>query len=102
MKRFSARIFYRPRVWLIIACLVILGWIIFSRYGILTRYHLEQINAQLDRQIQEQHRLNDSLWQYRRTLEHDTMLIEKLAREHYGMIRPGETVLIIVDSLHSR
>ncbi|GIV53980.1 MAG: hypothetical protein KatS3mg039_0498 [Candidatus Kapaibacterium sp.] len=92
------RLFRRPGFWILLVVAAIVGWLIFSRYGILTRIELEHTDSALDHAIEQQRHINDSLVQYRSRLLRDTLLIEQLARERYGMTRPGETVLIVVDS----
>lgn len=74
------------------------AWLVFSRYGLLTRLELEQTDIALDAAITEKRRMLDSLRQYARQLEHDTLVIEHLARERYGMTRQGEIVLVVTDS----
>lgn len=83
----------RPRWRLLIAALLLLGgWLLFfDSHSVVKRYrwhqeleHLEQENADLRRQIEElDHTLKEGL------SEED---IERIAREQYGMRRPGETV----------
>ncbi len=87
-----------PRFWFVLAVLAVVAWLVFSRYGLLTRYDVELTERNLDQAIQRQRHINDSLTQYRQRLLSDTLLIEQLARERYGMTRPGEIVLIISDS----
>ncbi len=87
-----------PRFWLVLAVFAVVAWLVFSRYGLLTRYDVELTERNLDQAIQRQRHINDSLTQYRQRLLSDTLLIEQLARERYGMTRPGEIVLIIADS----
>ncbi|MCX7929274.1 MAG: septum formation initiator family protein [Chlorobi bacterium] len=95
---FSRRLYRHPGFWFIIATTVVAGWLVFSRYGVLTRLSLEETNAQLDHDITGERQQLDSLRRWRERLVHDTLLIERLARERYGMIKPGEVVLIVADS----
>ncbi|GBD04842.1 hypothetical protein HRbin20_00412 [bacterium HR20] len=88
----------RPRTWLVGGAIVLAVWLMFSRYGLLTRVELEHNDTALDAAIAEKRRMLDSLRQYATRLERDTLLLEQLARERYGMIRPGEIVLVVVDS----
>ncbi|MCS6999885.1 MAG: septum formation initiator family protein [Bacteroidota bacterium] len=81
-----------------LAMLAVGGWLLLSRYGILTRLELEQTSLALDHAIIREQRSLDSLRRYRARLLSDTILIEQLARERYGMVRPGEIVIIIADS----
>jgi len=88
----------RPRTWLVGGAIVFVAWLIFSRYGLLTRLELEHNDTALDAAIAEKRRMLDSLRQYAARLERDTLLLEQLARERYGMNRPGEIVLVVTDS----
>ncbi len=88
----------RPSFWLVLGAIAVVAWLVFSRYGLLTRFDVERTERMLDQAIQRQRYINDSLAQYRQRLLSDTLLIEQLARERYGMTRPGEIVLIVADS----
>ena len=46
----------------------------------------------IDRDIERQHLVSDSLLRHIRILETDTLEIERLARQNFGMIKPGEEV----------
>ncbi|MCX8051862.1 MAG: septum formation initiator family protein [Chlorobi bacterium] len=92
------RIFRRPGFWIAVACAGLAAWLLFSRYGVLTRLSLESTDSQLDRDIATERGRLDSLRAYRQRLLSDTVLIERYARERYGMIAPGEVVLIVADS----
>jgi cell division protein FtsB len=94
----SMRLLRRPVVWITVGTAAIVAWLMFSRYGVLTRLELEQTNRELDVAIEHQRQILDSLRQYRNRLVNDSFLLERLARERYGMVRPSETVLIVIDS----
>lgn len=93
-------LFLRRRWWIIGVVLVVGGWLVLSQYGIVTRIKLESVNSRLDIALEQERRRLDSLRTYRRRLLYDTLLLEQLAREQYGMILPGETVIIVTDSSH--
>ncbi|GBD06655.1 Cell division protein FtsB [bacterium HR21] len=63
---------------------------LFSRYGLWTRWRVEQQYRQVRRSYEELVRRADSLAQRLRQLRSDSTELERLAREHYGMARPGE------------
>jgi cell division protein FtsB len=88
----------RPRVWLALGAIVLCTWLLLSRYGIITRIELEHTASALDAAIAQRRRTLDSLRRYSQRLERDTVLLEQLARERHGMIRPGELVLIVTDT----
>jgi cell division protein FtsB len=74
---------------------VVILFVLFSPYGLVTRWSLE---ADLDELAQDRTRVTatgDSLRKVVNTLQHDTTEIERLARERFGYVRPGEEVYII-------
>lgn len=68
---------------------------LFSGYGALTRSRLESDCNDIHIQIEAQKSTADSLRRYTKALLYDTIEIERIARERYGMIKPGEKVYII-------
>ncbi len=81
------RVFAGSVVVLLLTCAFL-----FSSKGLLKRFELSAENARLQRQLTHEKAQQDSLRTYRDQLQRDTFMIEKTAREQYGMIRPGETV----------
>lgn len=80
---------------LIIGILILvplLGFVLFSKRGIIARIGLESEKSAMLKEIEQAQKQQDSLKTVIKRLNSDTLLIEKLAREKYGMIRPGETV----------
>jgi cell division protein FtsB len=69
-----------------------LSFVLFSNRGVIQRINLESQKEDLVRQVEqlkkEQARLNEKS----KLLESDPAMIEKIAREKFGMIRDGETV----------
>jgi cell division protein FtsB len=70
-----------------------LSWILFfDTYSLLTRYQLSSQEKELSREIErlelEIQRLEGEI----RRLESDPSVLERIAREEYGMRKPGETV----------
>ncbi len=83
----------RRRIVLAIIVLVpILGFVLFSRRGVIARVGLEMEKQSALEDIRQARTQQDSLRTVIQQLQTDTLLIEKLAREKYGMIKPGETV----------
>ncbi len=78
-----------------VATAVILAFVLFSSYGLISRWQLASEQSSLQSQIQSLRRTEDSLRSTIYTLQHDTLAVERLARERYGYVRPGERVYII-------
>jgi len=66
-----------------------------SDYGFITRLQLEQRKSELTDSIQSARTNVDSLFVRSKKLRYDTLEIERLAREKYGLARPGEQVFIV-------
>jgi cell division protein FtsB len=73
----------------------IAAYILFSSRGLFARVSLEWERRTLQERVKAVTLEQDSLRNVIRSLESDTLLIERLAREKYGMIKPGERVFII-------
>lgn len=83
----------RRRLIMAILILVpVLGFVLFSKRGIIARVGLEMEKQAMQAEIAQVRQQQDSLRTIIQRLQSDTTLIEKLAREKYGMVRPGETV----------
>ncbi len=74
---------------------VIIVFFVFYKYGLLQRFILEQKNEVVEQEIINAKRVEDSLRWYIKILTYDTLEIEKIAREQYGMIRPNEEVIYV-------
>jgi cell division protein FtsB len=72
-----------------------LGFTLFSNYGLLNRIKLEVRKNELKEQIRTDKHTKDSLRLYIKRLETDMSEIERVAREKYGMIKPGEKIYYI-------
>jgi len=81
--------------WAGLGLLFVLGYIFFSDYGLYEGWQLETEKANIDADIQYQHTIRDSLNVIIKRLDKDDAEIERLARERYGMIKPGEEVLFV-------
>jgi cell division protein FtsB len=77
---------------LIIIGTLLLAFVIFADYGFFKRIELEQQVNKLDKQIQVQKNIRDSIKNNIIKLTYDTTEIERIAREKYGMIKPNEEV----------
>jgi cell division protein FtsB len=74
---------------------LILAFVLFSSHGLISRWELTSERSALRDEIQALKGQEDSLRHLIQQLEHDTIEIERLARERYGYHRPGEKVYII-------
>ena len=85
----------RRRIVIAVVVAVVMAFILFfADYSLWTRIRLEMEKRDLQEQIAQQQRRRDSLRKLIKRLQTDTLYIEKLAREQYGMVRPGEEVYI--------
>ena len=80
----------------VIIIALILFFMIFSDYGFLTSVKLWWNIVDLKDKIATEQKLNDSLESRINVLLTDSLEMERIAREHYGMIKSGEKVYIIL------
>ncbi len=73
----------------------ILSYALFSSRGLFARISLEWERKNLAGRIESARTEQDSLKSQIRRLEQDTLLIEKIAREKYGLLKPGEKIFIL-------
>ena len=82
-----------PRWRILLALIVLVGGgylLIGGDAGLLELAHRRQELRRLEEQVASLEARNDSLRQVLWLLENDLDYVEKVAREEYGMIRPGE------------
>jgi cell division protein FtsB len=75
--------------------LAVIAFVLFSPYGVMTRVRLSSDASDLHSTVDAMRAVEDSLRKAVRRLETDSTEIERLARERYGFVRPGEEVFII-------
>lgn len=75
--------------------LAVISFVLFSPYGIATRLRLIGEVSALHTTTGHMRNIEDSLRRTVTWLQTDSTQIERLARERYGFIRPGEEVFII-------
>lgn len=85
-----------------IAGVLFLGFVLFSEYGLWTRFRLEFKKSSLEDEVRENQREQDSLQKMIQVLKTDTLEIERIAREDYGMVKPGEKVYIVPEENDSK
>jgi cell division protein FtsB len=79
----------------IIITIIIGAVILFSDYGIIKLFNLEYRKSQLDEQIARQNDIRDSLKNEIELMKTDSIEIERVARDKYGLIKSGEEIIII-------
>ncbi len=71
-------------------------WFLFiDTYSLYTRYELNQRKAELEQRTEQLRHETAELEEKLEELEANPNLLERIAREEYGMRKPGETVYII-------
>jgi len=84
------------RLLLLISIIIVTGsFLLFSNFGILKRYELQKEKLELVNKINLEKHKKDSLTRYISNMENNKLEIERIARECYGMIKPGEKVYFI-------
>jgi len=76
----------------LIILLPTLTFVTFSNKGIIQRIRLETEKRKWQEKIREAQLEEKRLQEEIKALENDLGIIEKIARERYGMVRQGETV----------
>lgn len=75
--------------------LVLIGLTIFSDYGLVNRIKLQNRRANLVEELKTYAKISDSLQNDMKMLSFDSLTIEQVAREKYGLVKPGERVYFI-------
>lgn len=74
-----------------------LSFILFSDRGLIKRMALISHRNELQTKIKDEMKVHDSLVKSIDNLQYDTVEIERIARENYGMIKPGEKIYSIIE-----
>lgn len=85
----------RNQVLVIVALLIFITFAIFSDYGLLHSIKLQSKNANMHKQIIAEKQLTDSLKNHIIRLRYDTLFIERVAREKYGLVKSGEIIFTV-------
>lgn len=82
------------RSWVIamLVAFVAMWFLFFDTHSVLTKIELEKQKKELIERTEEYQRRTAELEQKIEDLENNPYLIEKIAREDYGMRKPDETV----------
>ncbi len=74
---------------------IVLAYIIFSPSGLINRVILTQRRNELQKKIEFEKQVEDSLNKSIIQIQKDTTEIERIAREKFGMKRPNEKIYIV-------
>ncbi len=82
---------------ILVLFLVALGvyHLVFSNFGFLNKRKLEKEKKELLNEIKNELNIRDSLENRIKMLETDSLEIEKVAREKYGLVKEGEEIYAI-------
>jgi cell division protein FtsB len=70
-------------------------FMIFTDFGLFRRYKLEFEKNMIEKDIQKQRHISDSLLQVIYKMQSDTFEIERVAREKYGLVKQTEQIYFI-------
>ncbi len=88
----------RPIHWIYIVVFMGFGWVLlFGDYGVVKIIRAQRLEASMRKELLELKVRKEVLLRYCHRLEHDRFLLETLAREELGMIRPGERCYRLVE-----
>lgn len=82
----------RKKALILLAGTLAVVYLLFDNKGIIKRIGLEVQRQQMVEKVEEAQKETLRLQAQKKALEGDKKTIEKLAREKYGMSRPGEKV----------
>lgn len=82
----------RKLTFALVAAIPVLAIFTFGNRGIIKRVQLELQHDEIYEEVYRQRATSDSLRSEIQRLRTDTAAIERLARERYGMVRPGEHI----------
>ena len=76
----------------LLAAFIIIWFSFIDVYSLKTRWDLKEQKVDLEKRTEELAQKSEQLKEKKDLLEKDPELLEKIAREEYGMRKPGETV----------
>ena len=77
-------------------CITLLILFIFGDHGLLQLYKLKRDRAKVQAQIAQLRKERERVMVEKNRLENDIQYLEKLARERYRMVKPGEKVYKVI------
>ena len=81
----------KRRTLIVIGLAILALYLLFDNKGVIARIRLEMREREMQRKVRATELQNDSLRAQIKALQGDRKTIETIAREKYGMTRPGET-----------
>jgi cell division protein FtsB len=75
---------------------------LFSDYGLVNRFRMDYEKVRLNENLQQQKNISDSLKNEIKLLQTDTLTIERVAREKYGMKKKNEELMIIRNKVEEK
>jgi len=98
MEKKSLRSLRWKRSWILwlLTAFIALWFLFFDTYSVMTKLNLERQKKDLIERTENYRQLTAELDSKIESLENNPDLIEKIAREDYGMRKPNETVYIIL------
>lgn len=82
----------------VLVALPVLAIFTFGNKGLLRRFSLESRYDRIHEELYRERRVSDSLRSEISHLRNDSLAVEKLARERFGMARTGERVYKVVEN----
>ena len=86
--------FYLLSLFAFLGCITL----VFSDFGLKELLQLKQKKEQLNSKIQNLYEQQITLQNEINSLAHDTSYVEKIAREKFLMVKPGEKVFRVIES----
>ena len=81
---------------ILLLCITLLIVFIFGDHGLLQLYKLKRDRAKVQTQIAQLRKERERVMVEKNRLENDIQYLEKLARERYRMVKPGEKVYKVI------
>ena len=81
---------------ILLFCITLLILFIFGDHGLLQLYKLKLERAKVQSQIVQLRKERERVMVEKNRLENDIQYLEKLARERYRMVKPGEKVYKVI------
>ena len=81
---------------ILLLCITLLIIFIFGDHGLLQLYKLKRNRAKVQDQISQLRKERERVTVEKNRLENDIQYLEKLARERYRMVKPGEKVYKVI------
>ncbi|HPD33090.1 MAG TPA: septum formation initiator family protein [Candidatus Kapabacteria bacterium] len=80
---------------IVMIVIIAISYFLFSPSGIINRVIQQKKYTKLQALTEQEKHINDSLTKRINQLRNDSLEIERIAREKYGMKKPGETIYLV-------